>query len=623
MCRTWLLLAGLLIFSASAAEPETPARPLRVLLLFASDLLMPDAITEGEITESAIRAAVPAEIEFFPEALDALRLPGAEHEREFVALLRQRYASTPPDLIVGIGPMDGFIGRRRSELWPGTPVMLAGISPRQLASPTFPMEIPTTTVPYDVAGTVNLALTLQPDAKRLVVVAGSDQYDRNLLEFFRPTLERYRDRLSLESMPEGSVAKMSEYLAGLPRDSIVLHLPVLRDGAGRVHVPIEIGRRLVAAANAPSYSFYDRTIGSGAVGGSLLNWAGQRETIGAIARELLLGGVEKSSLSVHPPVAPRCAVDWRQLQRWKIPEARVPKGCTVLFRPPGFWQQYRRQAIIAILVVAAQSVLIAALLIQRHRRRQAELQAQQRREELAHAGRLATVGELSAAIAHEINQPLAAILSNAEAGETLLEAGRLSTPELREIFAAIRKDDERASEIIQQLRRLLHKEPTQLQPVDLNVVIAGTLQLVAGALRHNAVSLRTDLVSDLPLVNGDIVQLQQVLMNLLMNAMDAMRMLPKEERWVTVASARCADQKVEMAVSDRGTGIPPERLGRVFEPFFSTKANGMGLGLSISHSIVSAHGGEIWADSGRNGTTLHVRLPARWGGPSTNNGMSR
>ncbi len=178
---------------------------MRVLLLFDSNLLLPDTLAKGQIIESAIREAVGGEIDFFPEALDALRLPGPEQEREFVALLLKRYTDLRPDLIVGIDPVEGLITRQRAALWPETPIMLAGITSRQLQSPDFPAGIPGTSVQYDMAGTVDLALRLQPDARRIVVVSGTDQYAQALLTYFSATLQRYRNRVAVEYLSQGSI----------------------------------------------------------------------------------------------------------------------------------------------------------------------------------------------------------------------------------------------------------------------------------------------------------------------------------------------------------------------------------------------------------------------------------
>jgi PAS domain S-box-containing protein len=232
------------------------------------------------------------------------------------------------------------------------------------------------------------------------------------------------------------------------------------------------------------------------------------------------------------------------------------------------------------------------------------------RQELAHASRLALVGELTASIAHEINQPLGAILSNADAAEMLLEASPVALDEVRQILDDIRRDDLRASEVIHRLRVLLRKREVELQPLDLNDLVQEVLSLVRTESRRRGVTIETRLADGLPLVRGDKVHLQQVLINLVLNGMEAMASV-SGERKLTVQTSPGEAGCVEVAVSDVGTGIPPERLPRLFDPFFSTKDEGMGLGLSIARSLVQAHGGRIRAENSRGaGATFRFELPA-------------
>jgi PAS domain S-box-containing protein len=238
-------------------------------------------------------------------------------------------------------------------------------------------------------------------------------------------------------------------------------------------------------------------------------------------------------------------------------------------------------------------------------------QIEEARRELAHAARLAMVGELTASIAHEINQPLGAILSNADAAEMLLESSPAPLEEVRQILADIRKDDVRASEVIRRLRALLHKREMEAQPVDLNDTIQEVLRLVRGEAGRRVVAVEANLATDLPLVRGDKVHLQQVLLNLLLNGMEAMADAPGVRR-ITVRSSVDGNGLVEIAVSDTGPGIGADQLPRLFDPFFSTKKEGMGLGLSIARSLVEAHGGRIWAgDNPDRGVTFRFTLPTR------------
>jgi PAS domain S-box-containing protein len=223
-------------------------------------------------------------------------------------------------------------------------------------------------------------------------------------------------------------------------------------------------------------------------------------------------------------------------------------------------------------------------------------QAEEARQELAHASRLALMGEFTASITHEINQPLGAILSNADAAELLLGSSPPALDQVRETLGDIGKDALRASAVIKRLRALLRKREIEIQPVDLNEVMADVVLLVRAESQRRGVAVDSEPAGDLPLVRADRVHLQQVLLNLVLNAMEAMADKPGERR-LTLRTGVNENGSAEVAVGDTGPGIPPERLPRLFEPFFSTKKEGMGLGLSIARSLVQAHGGKLWAEN--------------------------
>jgi PAS domain S-box-containing protein len=237
-------------------------------------------------------------------------------------------------------------------------------------------------------------------------------------------------------------------------------------------------------------------------------------------------------------------------------------------------------------------------------------QIEEARQELAHASCLAILGEMTASIAHEINQPLGAILSNADAAEMLLESAPESLAEVRHILDDIRKDDLRASEVIRRLRALIRKREMEIQPVNLNDVIAEVLGLIRAESGRRAVVVETELATDVPLIRGDKVHVKQVLLNLLLNGMDAMADMT-DARKLTVRTVLDEDGFVAVPVSDAGSGIAPDRLPRLFDPFFSTKKEGVGLGLPIARSLVKAPGGRIWAENNPGGgATFRLTLPA-------------
>ena len=237
------------------------------------------------------------------------------------------------------------------------------------------------------------------------------------------------------------------------------------------------------------------------------------------------------------------------------------------------------------------------------------------RLELTHAARVALVGELTASIVHEIQQPIAAILTNASAGLRLTKDGaeRPEPAELYETFSDIFQESNEAAQIIERLRTLMRKRPLELQPLDVNEVARDVLRLVAADAHRRRVTVRLELSPGLPIIAVDRVSLQQAILNLVVNAMDAMDPDTTEERRVVVRTCN-TETGVEIAVSDTGRGIAPGDMPRLFEPFFTTKKDGLGLGLAISRSIVEAHAGRIWAEShGGRGTSFRLVLPVQPG----------
>jgi two-component system, LuxR family, sensor kinase FixL len=255
------------------------------------------------------------------------------------------------------------------------------------------------------------------------------------------------------------------------------------------------------------------------------------------------------------------------------------------------------------------------------RRKQSENEIEQQRTQLAHLSRVNMLGELAGSLAHEINQPLTAILSNAQAAQRFLAHDQGDLNEIRDILADIVAEDKRAGEVIRRLRGLLKKGEVQHQPLNMNEVVEEVLKLVRNDLVNQSVIARTELAPDLPLLYGDNVQIQQVLINLVMNAGDAMVDVASHERRLTIRTNLAGDGSVHLSVADCGKGVAPEELERIFEPFYTTKSHGLGFGLAICRTIITAHGGTLWATNNpERGATFHFALPVSGTGPGKRDG---
>jgi signal transduction histidine kinase len=260
-------------------------------------------------------------------------------------------------------------------------------------------------------------------------------------------------------------------------------------------------------------------------------------------------------------------------------------------------------------VIVIQTLLITGLLAERRRRRFAEVEARHRLAELAHINRHATAGEMSASIAHELNQPLGAILANTETAESMLKSSAANLDEIKEILADIRRDDERATEIIRRLRRMLTKREPETSVLDINEMVLEVIKFLSVQASASNITLTSAPAPGPVLVRGDRIQLQQVILNLIVNGMEATAGSADGERRI-VARSRANGAAVDVSITDSGHGIPSGKLKEVFEPFFTTKEHGMGMGLSIVRTIVEAHDGRVWAENlVGGGAVFHVSLP--------------
>jgi signal transduction histidine kinase len=376
---------------------------------------------------------------------------------------------------------------------------------------------------------------------------------------------------------------------------------------------------IASAANVPAFMLGTQGFGCGVVGGLMRDWT----IIGRLLGEQALARLRNPSAEVVTVPTDRfttLAFDDRQLVRWGIPEWRLPASASVRFRQASLWRDHRALVLTVIGVTFVQSALIAGLVLERRRRRRAEMDSRRNLAALAHMDRRAAMGELATSLAHELNQPLNAILQNAGVVQMLLSTHQLppALGEIADIIDDIHKDDIRASAMIRRMRGLLQKHELQSHPVDLNEVALETIAIVRPDARAREVQLETDLGATVRPIQGDRVHLQQVLLNLLMNAMDAVGTMPPERRRVRVETTN-GDGEVRLAVTDTGVGVPPDRIEAVFEPFYTTKGEdrGMGMGLAIARGIVEAHAGRIAAkNNDGGGATVWFSLPISSAAPA-------
>jgi signal transduction histidine kinase len=593
---------------AESSAVERASQPT-VIAIFGFEANTPVTKVLGEVLHRELVSQSPAPVQFFSEFMDAGRFEGPPHEARLAASLRERYAGRQVDLLLAPDPLAlRFLLKYRDAVFPRVPVVFLDVRAATLSQLVLPSDFVGVAVDVDAEPTVQLALDLSPNATTLVIVTGTSELGRLWGSRLRAAAEKLAPQLDLRVLNELSADEIGRQLASLAPGSVVLGGPFLRDGAGRTFPSVpEVFERWSALSTAPIFQTVELVLGSGVVGGVFVPLELIARQAAEIARTIL-AGTPAPQVRLPAELTPRPYLDWRQLQRWDIPERRLPADAVVMFREPTLWDRYRYQLIALIAALALQAGLIAALLLQRRWRRQAELSLRAQRIQLLHASRLAVAGELTASIAHEINQPLGAILSNADAVELLLQSGQIHKRELLQIMADIKRDDLRASEVIKRLRALLARHEVEHRRFALHETIRQAMTILTAEARRRSATIDTKLDATAVDLIGDPVQIQQVVINLVLNALDASGDLPQERRRVRVETAD-VQEGVQLLVRDFGHGIAAADLPRLFESFFSTKSGGMGLGLSIARSIVEAHGGTITAANCEVGAEFRIVLP--------------
>jgi signal transduction histidine kinase len=510
------------------------------------------------------------------------------------------------DLTIAMGaPAARFVLQHRSQFFPSMPLLIAGADERTFQGSALTANETTVAVRIDPSTDIENILQVLPDTTDIAIAIGPRE--RFWIAELRRLFQRFAGRVTFHWLNEPPAEDMLKRVAELPPHSAIYYATVRVDAQG---VPQEGDRmffRLYAAARAPIFSYIDSNFGRGLVGGPLLSSGKIADAAAAVAVRILAG--ETPGNIKTPTVGPTTPTyDWRELRRWGISEAALPPGSTVQFRQPAVWEIYRWEMIALLVAVLAQSAMIAGLLLEHRRRQRAEILVRKTMSELAHMNRVATVGVLSASLAHEVNQPLAGISARASAAIRWIASEKPDLEKARAALTQIVDASHRASEIVGSVRAMFKKQSNERLPVDINALVREVLAIARTELQNHGVETQTQLDDNLPLVECDRIQLQQVILNLVMNAIEAMEVT--EPRVLRVRTFLSKPDMVNVSIQDSGNGIDPANLDRIFETLFTTKSSGMGMGLSICRSIIEGHKGRIWASAAaEKGTVMQFELP--------------
>jgi len=596
----------LCMMACAAAEA---AEPKRVMVLHSFGRDFKPWNEYGRTIRTELERQSPWPLDITDHSLLTARSSDEEPEQPFVDYLRALHAKKPLDLIVSIGaPAAAFVQRHRSDLFASTPMVFTAVDERRVQSSLLTPSDAVVAVRIDYLDAAGNILQVLPDTRRIVVIVGASPIEKFWRDEIAKSVVSLSDRVTFAWTDGLSFEEILARAAALPQNTAIFWELMIVDAAGVVHEGNAALARLHAVANAPIFSYDESFFGGEIVGGPMLSVEeGSRQAAAVAVR--ILGGEKAGDINV-PPV--RFAVprfDWREMQRWGISESRLPPGSEIYFREPSLWNRYQIPILAILAAILVQSGMIGWLVYEHRRRSVAEVQSRKALGELAHLNRLETAEQLSASIAHEINQPITGIVLKASAALRWLAVEKPDVDRIRNILTDIVGAGERTGDIIKGVRAMFKKDSNAKAAINLNNLINTVLALLRLDLQRDGVQVEAQLDGELPTVTGDAVQLQQVILNLIVNAADAMRAV--EPRMLKVQTSGRVAGTVRVSIEDSGPGISEADRARIFDPLFTTKAGGMGMGLSICRSIIENHGGKIWVSAATDrGALFQFELPA-------------
>ena len=607
--RCWLV--GLILCAIGCAAAEA-AEPKRVMVLhsFGRDFRPWNDYSRILRTELERQSAGPLDIT--DHSLVTARSNDDDPEAPFVEYLRALHAKKPLDLIVSVGsPAAAFVQRHRAGLFANTPIVFTALEERLVQSSAVTANDAVVAMRIDILEAVKNILQVLPDTRNVVMVVGTSPVEKFWREEIGREIEPLADRVTFLWTDPLSFEDILKQAAALPPNTAIFWALMIVDAAGVGHQGNTAQARLHAIANAPVFSYEDAFFGAEIVGGPLLSVEDLARQAAAVAGRIL-GGEKAGDIKVPPVTSAAPRFDWRQMQRWGISESRLPAGSQIHFRPPALWEQYRWQIVAIVVALLLQAGLITWLVYEHRRRSLAEVQSRNAMAELANMNRLATAGQLSASIAHEINQPITGMVLKASAALALARGrearsrqdSKRAERHRRRRPARRRHHPQRARDVQEGRKRERPRSISTTSSTPCSRCCASTCRRMACGWRRGS-------TKRFPGVTGDAVQLQQVILNLIVNAADAMR--AREPRVLTIQTSRIAG-KAHVSIEDTGPGISGSDRERIFNPLFTTKPGGMGMGLSICRSIIENHGGRIWVEAVKGpGAIFQFELPAAKG----------
>jgi signal transduction histidine kinase len=452
---------------------------------------------------------------------------------------------------------------------------------------------------FNFDNSLTAALSLFPETTSVYFVGGTTPFDKFLMSLAKEAAKKIDNEKETIFITDASMDKILHQVRSLPAGSLIF-VPSFNTDLKMVtyHNPEAI-RLISTNANAPVFAYSDMGLGDGEVGGYIISF----ERVGLLSGEYavkILNGANPNSFSAAEKDYYDYVFDWRQLKRWNIADSDlIPEKSTILFKEVNFIDEYKWVFGASLLFLVLQSMLIANLirLIRNQKNMTGQLiEAQHKYRDFLHEDRVLRFGHITASLSHELNQPLTAILSNAQAGINYINSNEADPELLKQIFQKIVENDKRTASILRSIRGMMQLESREKEKIDLNDLIIEVKEVFQSEANKYDIQLNVNLLDEPIFIFADGIQIQQVILNLLLNASQAIQNSKSLNKVITI-NQNITNEFVTIDVCDNGLGIDEPIKDKLFKPFFTYKENGTGIGLTICRSIIEDHTGKIWAEN--------------------------
>ena len=600
-----IILSAILFvtFSSPGLAQEKKARTCVMFFSYSASMGAYQNMLDG-FNETFIQP-LNGPVSIVTEYLDLGRTNDESYGRSIVEMYNHKYNDNGIDLIIAVGPgILPFLKKAGLKMLKNSPLILVDIFTSQADSVDNTSQVNSLPIylKYNYFNkSLNTICELFPDRRSVYCVNGNGGLDSYYKSILKATQENYRGTHKFIDITSISIDSTLHKISQLPQESIVVIVSYSEDINGLPFTTPEAANLISKISKVPFFILGSDSFpkDGGAIGGYVINYTNVGREFGKAANQIIRG-TDPKSIKVNLPGFYQYIFDWRELKRWNLVDSKaIPEQSTFLNQDHSFFSEYKWY-IFGVLVFMTFQTLVIIYLVRAYRAqkmvKQQMLENQDMLNKIVREDRLSKMTVLTASLSHELNQPLTAILSCAQAGMRFLDSDKLDRKQAKEIFENIIEDDKRAGGIISGVRSLMKLEIREKENVMVNSLVNETLDIMRNEISRHGVKIITKLDNGPIFVFADKIQLQQVLLNFLRNSIDAMEKSNPDDKKIEVMM-KLVDDSVTVSVRDSGPGIDKSILDKIFNPFVTTDKAGFGIGLAVSRAIIQDHRGEIWAEN--------------------------